>query len=745
MDIKKNMAAKILITLLMSGLISSTFTVNAYGLEWVNRTSFKEVRRLRVINDTLFLATSGGILAVSDPGEPGREFLNTDGLGTTDITDLIVDNEGQKWVTGYGRLVKFDYENPVQYLFRDYDNDLLHLYRIVDESDHLWIGADIGLVLFSKTLFGGQIQDSYTLFGDLNPNPSVLDITVTGDSIWLATSSGLAVANKSNPSFLKAPSSWTVFGLGRYPELENDTVRSVISYMNEIYIATPENVFLLERNTDTTFVPISIGNGVSFVNILVDGDSLFYFYDGTDGGGMGVINGSVATPIAVSGVPSYPQIGLKGPGGRWLSLGDGGVYYEDDDIYTEYPHTGLPDNLISDIAVNANGLLTVGFKYTGAGQYDGEKWTIGDFSVGTGLTDLIVDSSGNAWAGTIGNGLWLITDNSLINYDENNSTLRGNSDNPPAGLRYVYIRGLATDGRYLYATCYRAVNNYPVAVGDFLNTEPVWDSIGFDDGIKDNFTVDLDYCNGYLAVGTESNGVYKYYMGGDPFDHSDDSVFQYRTGWPDYLVSDDIKVVKFDPDGSLWVGTNKGLSRYDPGYEFFVDVELPAGIGPVITAVEFDGRGSAWVGSTTGLARLNLLSGDVTLYNSLNSGLLSNYVRCLTYDKFSGRLYIGTDAGFSYLPSEIGIPTGNVEDVIAFPNPFVIRSGSDRVNFNFLERATLRIFTTAGELVRETELTSEGWDGRNQSGEPVASGVYIFVLNDLENNVGKGKILLVRE
>ena len=210
MDIKKNMAAKILITILMSGLISSAFNVNVYGLEWVNRTSFKEVRRMRLINDTLFLATSGGILAVGNPNEPGREFLNTDGLGTTDITDIIVDNEDQKWVTGYGRLVKFNYENPVQYLFRDYDNDLLSLYSVVDESDHLWVGTDIGLVLFSKTLFGGQIQDSYTLFGDLNPDPSVLDITVIGDSIWLATSSGLAVADKSNPSLLKAPSSWTV-------------------------------------------------------------------------------------------------------------------------------------------------------------------------------------------------------------------------------------------------------------------------------------------------------------------------------------------------------------------------------------------------------------------------------------------------------------------------------------------------------------------------------------------------------
>ena len=42
--------------------------------------------------------------------------------------------------------------------------------------------------------------------------------------------------------------------------------------------------------------------------------------------------------------------------------------------------------------------------------------------------------------------------------------------------------------------------------------------------------------------------------------------------------------------------------------------------------------------------------------------------------------------------------------------------------------ARLRIYTPRGTLVRELSADGNGlapWDGRNESGEPVASGVYV--------------------
>ncbi len=747
MALKKNRSCSREIAGALIVLLVAVAPVRPAPGDWVNWTSFDDVRQVRLIDDTVYFATSGGILAVADASQPGRQILNTDGLGTPDITDIIADNAGRKWVTGYGRLVRFDWENSVQYLFRDNDNNLLPLYRVQDDGDRLWIGTGIGLVLFSKTLFGGGVEDSYSLFGNLNPSPSVLDILIDGDTIWVATSVGLAVADKSNPALLKAPAAWTTFDLGGYPELGSESVNRVVTYENEIYVATPRGAFLLSRAVDTSFVPVAIGTNVTFANIRVDNDSLFYYFNDEGGGGMGVITGTTAQPLATDGLPSYPKVGLNDGAVRWAGVGIGGIWDDAGGSFARYEHTGLPSNDISDIAVNADGVVTAGFARTGVGQFDGASWKLRDVTFGEYTTNVIVDSSGDFWAGTRGDGLWLITEDTVINYDEQNSTLRGNNQKPPAGLRYVFIRGLAASATRLFAACFIAVNGYPIAIGDFRDLDDVarWDSLGVADGITDVNTVALDYQNRRLAIGTEMVGVFKYYLGPDISDRSDDSVVHYREGFPDFLISDDIRVVKFSPDGALWVGTNLGLSRFDLGVEFFFDVALPAGIGPEITDLAFDGRGSVWVGSKTGLARLDLMSGERIKFTSLNSGLLSDHVQCLTFDQFSGKLFIGTDAGISYIPSAFGRPTSRVEEVTAFPNPFVVTSAGDRLNFNFLGAATLRIFTVAGEMVLETQLTSEGWDGRNQRGEEVASGVYLFVLNDPEGGVGKGKILLVRE
>jgi hypothetical protein len=272
-----------------------------------------------------------------------------------------------------------------------------------------------------------------------------------------------------------------------------------------------------------------------------------------------------------------------------------------------------------------------------------------------------------------------------------------------------------------------------------------WDSLGVADLLNDIFVVSMDYSRQHLAIGTETNGAYLYYVGPDPFDHTDDSVVHYREDPPYFLLSDDVTVVRFDPDGNLWVGTNLGLNWLDPGIERFVPINLPGGIGPEITDIEFDGRGNVWVGSKSGLARLDLIRDETESFTTLNSALLSDNVRSITFDSFTGRLFIGTDAGISYVRSEFGTPTNDIAEVVAFPNPFVISDGREKLNFNFARPALMRLFTIAGELILETTLTSDGWDGRNASGAEVASGVYLFLLTDEDGNIGRGKILLVRQ
>jgi ligand-binding sensor domain-containing protein len=174
----------------------------------------------------------------------------------------------------------------------------------------------------------------------------------------------------------------------------------------------------------------------------------------------------------------------------------------------------------------------------------------------------------------------------------------------------------------------------------------------------------------------------------------------------------------------------------------FVEVSLPVGFGPDITAIEFDSRSNVWIGVKNGLVRIDALTGESEGFTTVNSGLLNDYVFNLTFNPHSGDMFVATKSGLSVVESTIGRPTTNLDSVYAFPNPFVINSSGDRLSFNFAEQAALRIYTVAGELV--ANLPQPIWDGRNDHGEPVASGVYLFVLTDTEGRSGRGKFLLVR-
>ncbi len=86
------------------------------------------------------------------------------------------------------------------------------------------------------------------------------------------------------------------------------------------------------------------------------------------------------------------------------------------------------------------------------------------------------------------------------------------------------------------------------------------------------------------------------------------------------------------------------------------------------------------------------------------------------------------------------IPSG----VVVHPNPFSLASHTSLTFWGTsVPYARIQIFTTAGDLVRtlvETAGVSKlSWDGRNEEGDRVAKGIYIYVARD-----SRGKIAVLR-
>jgi len=84
-----------------------------------------------------------------------------------------------------------------------------------------------------------------------------------------------------------------------------------------------------------------------------------------------------------------------------------------------------------------------------------------------------------------------------------------------------------------------------------------------------------------------------------------------------------------------------------------------------------------------------------------------------------------------------GGPTADLERVFAVPNPYRgtevwDQPGQGEVHFiNLPAQSTIKIFTAAGDLVREIAHASsindfERWDLKNGAGRPVASGIYMY-------------------
>jgi len=709
---------------------------------WTSLTSYAYAEKMITVDNEIYAVASGGLLVISSPDQQPEQYSNLDGLGTSVLTDITVAADNMIWLTGEGRLIRYDRQSFHSYLMVDNDDKLLSLFTIEDEGDELWIGSDHGLILFSKQIDGGQIQDSYELFGSLNPSPDVVDILLDGDSIWLATTAGLAVTDKTNRIAMKAPASWETYSIVSHGEMETDSISSLQIFENDIYVGTKSGLYRLDRNSDS-LISVTGFSGYEIYDIKIFNSNLYIYA----ANGLWTLSGGTTTFHSTNGLSGSPRTGVEYSGSSWLASTDGGLFYLDGSSYIEYPYTGLPANNVSDVSISDTGLLTVLLKYHGSFDFIQNEWYGQPINVGTRVTEIVRDKNEDIWIASYGRGIFRVSD-TVAQYNHLNSTLEESG----LGNNYVAVTDVATCYNYIFASNYEPWGSNRISIGDLdhIDDPSYWVSLTSFDGITNDRIWSVDCFGSGIAIGSLESGLYFYDFGIDIVDKSDDRVVHFLSS-QSTLISDIVNVVRFSPEGELWIGTAFGLSRFNSDFDIFdplygpfafTDINLPAGLGPEITTIEFDSRGNTWVGTVNGLGKIDAINGEIQVFTSRNSGLLSDKIANISWDNLSGDIYISTDRGVSILHSNIGRPTNNIDSVFAFPNPYQISSSSDLLHFNFAGNATLSVYSIAGELIDE-ELEPL-WDGRNMAGEKVASGVYLFVLTNSGGEIGRGKFLLVR-
>lgn len=227
-----------------------------------------------------------------------------------------------------------------------------------------------------------------------------------------------------------------------------------------------------------------------------------------------------------------------------------------------------------------------------------------------------------------------------------------------------------------------------------------------------------------------------------------------------------IRCIKEDLDHNLWIGTDQGpfyitpqeLSEDKPA---LTQVKVPRNDGTNyadyllsgvdITCIAIDEANRKWLGTSNN--GIYLISNDnltqIHHFTVSDSPLLSNTIESLAINNTTGEVFIGTDKGLCSYMSDASRPNEKMtkDNVWAYPNP-VTPDYTGLITITGLSMdADVKIAGTSGTLVNEGR--SNGgtytWDGCDQKGKRVASGIYMVETATSEGNKGTVcKIAIIR-
>lgn len=132
------------------------------------------------------------------------------------------------------------------------------------------------------------------------------------------------------------------------------------------------------------------------------------------------------------------------------------------------------------------------------------------------------------------------------------------------------------------------------------------------------------------------------------------TLYQHDPGDPASLENDQTNTVLADADGSVWVGSDAGLSRLDPASGKFVNFTPgQAGLTSIIVnAIAAGSDGTVLFGTDTGVNVYDPGAQRFTAY-TVREGMPSNYVMALEADR-EGNIWAGTDKGLVRIDRKSG-------------------------------------------------------------------------------------------
>ncbi|MDZ7722743.1 MAG: two-component regulator propeller domain-containing protein [candidate division KSB1 bacterium] len=566
--------------------------------------------------------------------------------------------------------------------------------HVFNDGEHIWLAQD-GKVLQNETNYPNlQIPASWKSYSsdDHFNSASVLTFFELNSNIYAGATNGL---------YQFQTDQWVRLGFN------DESVNSITMWNDRLSLITRNGIYAQNKAGEWQ----TISNEIHNANDLI----------------------SDAQNELWASQPGYGLINFSG------SIGSLSV----ENCFPNGPGT----NSFSDMVIDQDGHLWTTSAGNGINFYNGSTWK--SFKRKNGLPSddfraIEVDENNRIWAGSWGGGVvrFIKVNDDSVTFDVMRS-MDGNLAGISSDPNYIVVRDILCDpDNNLWFSNYLAADRKVLAVRD---PEGNWQHWSTADGIRSSEVSRLTVDNSdRIWIATDVSGLSVLDYGESLLDKSDDDLSGYLNT-AEGLESDRVNAVAYDLDGTMWIGTLEGLNYWFAGS---VSTNYNV-INDVINAILIDPRNNKWFGTQGGLSVMQFDGVSWDHYSTNDSPLVSNNITCFALDKSSGDLYIGTTNGLSVLRTPFTQPEETLDKVMGYPNPFVLDQNGALFYMNKLAiNSAIKIFTSEGRLVRtipedQVPGAQAVWDGKNNNGETVQSGVYVYLITaeDGERTVGKVAVI----
>lgn len=762
------------IILLQAILLLSFFTKASVG-DWTLYPAYHDVTYCEIAGDKVYVLASGALFSFNTKDNEITTYDKLNSLSDVDITHIAYSDYLNALIVIYSNAnIDILYDDGYTYNITDFKNSNVASKKINNisiDNKSAYLSTEFGVVVLDLEKL--EFKNTYST------GHNTLCTYLFKDKLYTGTTDGL----------FKCDTIKNMLDKNNWEKINENKVDALCELDNKLYtLVKSTGIHILNTETHT------LSNVVT-----KSGNEYYTIYKSKENEIIAPAKDKV-TIINKDGKNTYTTsnssyISKKGDI-FWNCKGFGGFYKcnAEDKTIVEKLEIAIPESPIRNFCefmkfTNDDKLIVAGgnINYFGLPEND-KKGTLMQYDINnhkwfnfpeneikdiTKLGYLNICSAdedptepGHIFASSFGHGLFEFRNGEFVqHYDFNNSALETAVNGNRNYVRVSYVT-FDKDGNLW-------IINRGKDIVKVLKKNNEWISFNYKDIENKKVMVKpLFDSRGWLWITSLDNGagLFCAKLKNTPFDASDDET---RTWWDNFTNQDgttyevyQVPAICEDKNGEIWIGTNIGLFVIDNPEEFFNNgifkqIKIPRNDGTgladylmngiYIKAMDIDAANRKWIGTLDNGVMLISEDGLETIHHftTENSPLPSNYIESIAINHKTGEVFIGTDKGIASYKSDAIRPEENLKnsEIHAYPNPVKSNYNGNISIVGLTDDCNVKIVDGAGYLINEG--ISKGgmytWNGRNQKGEKVSSGVYIVLLYDKNGNEGEvTKILVTR-